>query len=88
MTATAPPSAVPDPDALVTNVRHDLHDGRMGVYLSSVRLHDGRVVEPVVINRRPHFTGRAISRDLPLEPLGFGTEEVPDLTDASEWDAR
>jgi len=40
-----------------------------------------------VINSRPHFIGRAISRDLLLEPLDFGTEEVADLTDASEWDA-
>jgi len=55
--------------------------------MASVRLHDGRVVEPVVINSRPHFIGRAISRHLLLEPLDFGTEEVADLTDASEWDA-
>ena len=87
MTAAGPPSAVPVPDALVPKVRHDLHEVRMGVYLASVLLQDGRVVEPVVINSRPHFIGRAISRHLLLEPLDFGTEEVADLTDASEWDA-
>jgi len=30
MTATGPPGAVPDPDALVPNVRHDLHDVHLG----------------------------------------------------------
>lgn len=87
MTKAGPPSAVPVPDGLVPKVRRDLHEVRMGVYLASVRLHDGRVVEPVVINARPHLIGRAISRDLSLEAVKFDTDEVADLTDASDWDA-
>ena len=75
------------PDALAPKVRHDLHEVRIGVYLASVRLHDGRIVEPVVINARLHFIGRAISPDLALEPVEFDRREVADLTDASGWDA-
>ena len=87
MTGAGPPSAVPVPGGLVPKVRRDLHEVRMGVYLASVRLYDGSVVEPVVINARPHFIGRAISRDLSLEAVEFDTDEVADLTDASDWDA-
>jgi hypothetical protein len=87
MTGTGPPSAVLGPDDLVPKVRRDLHEVRMGVYLASVRLYDGRVVEPVVINARSHFVGRAISRDLSLEAVEFDTDEVADLTDASDWNA-
>ncbi len=59
----------------------------MGVYLASVRLADGRVVEPVVVNSRPHFIGLAVSPALDLEPIDFHTDDVSGITDASQWDA-
>ena len=53
MPEPGPPNAVPVPVALIAKVRRDLTEVRMGVYLASVRLNDGRVVEPVAINGRP-----------------------------------
>lgn len=58
----------------------------MGVYLASVTLADGRLVEPVVINSRPDFIGRATSPSLKMEPVEFGSDDVVDLVDASDWD--
>lgn len=87
MSEGGPPSAVPVPASLVGVVRRDLPEVRMGVYLASVRLSDGRVVEPVVINSRPHFIGRAVSSALDLEPINFQTDDVSEITDASRWDA-
>jgi hypothetical protein len=78
---------VPVPVDLIPKVRNDLHEVRMGVYLASVRLHDGQVVEPVAINGRPNFIGRATTPALDLDPIYFDTEDVADLFDASGWDA-
>ncbi len=86
MTDAHPPSSVPVPPSLVALVRRDLHEVRMGVYLASVTLRDGRVVSPVVINSRPNFIGLAVSPALDLEPIDFVTEDVSELHDASEWD--
>ena len=85
MPSEGPPSAVPVPEALVAKVRNELTEVRMGVYLASVRLADGTLIEPVVINSRPNFIGRAVSPRLDMEPVGFDSEDVVDLVDASDW---
>ena len=87
MSDGGPPSAVPVPSRLVKVVRDDLREVRMGVFLASVTLEDGRVVEPVVVNSRPHFVGLAVSPALDMEPIDFRTEDVSSITDASLWDA-
>lgn len=86
MSEGGPPSAVPVPASLVGLVRRDLQEVRMGVYLASVRLADGSVVEPVAINSRPDFIGLAVSPALDLEPIDFRTDDVSEITDASQWE--
>lgn len=63
-----------------------LPEVRMGVFLASVRLRDGRTVEPVIVNARPAFLGLAQAPDLASwEPLGFAPDDVVDLADASGY---
>ena len=64
-----------------------MHEVRMGVHLVSVLLHNGHIVEPVVVNARPNFIGIAVSPDLAnLLPVPFETTDVSDVFDASSWD--
>ena len=82
-----PPSAVPVPDTLVRKVFDTMREVRMGVYLVSVVLRNGHIVEPVVVNARPNFIGIAVAPDLAnLLPVPFGTRDVADVSDASSWD--
>jgi hypothetical protein len=86
MSEAGQPSAVPVPEALVALVFEDLHEVRMGVFLASVVLRDGRVAEPVVINSRPHFIGLATSSHLDMVAVDFETDDVVGIKDASHWD--
>jgi hypothetical protein len=74
------------PETLVRKVFDSMREVRMGVYLVSVLLRDGRTVGPVVVNARPHFIGVAVAPDLAdLLPVPFGTSDVADVSDASAW---
>ncbi len=82
-----PPSMVPVPEKLVRKVFDTMREVRMGVYLASVLLRNGDIVEPVVVNARPNFIGIAVAPDLAyLLPVPFGTQDVADVSDASSWD--